>query len=65
MFHRLQSGVKPDPLLGRYCLTGGGNFIYCAYRPVALMDRAPDSKSGCWGFESLLACHFLLWINYG
>ena len=19
--------------------------------------RAPDSKSGCWGFESLLACH--------
>lgn len=20
--------------------------------------RAPDSKSGCWGFESLLACHF-------
>ena len=22
------------------------------------MDRAPDSKSGCWGFESLLACHF-------
>ena len=27
------------------------------YRPVALTDRAPDSKSGCWGFESLLACH--------
>ena len=24
------------------------------------MARAPDSKSGCWGFESLLACHFLL-----
>jgi hypothetical protein len=23
------------------------------------MVRAPDSKSGCWGFESLLACHFL------
>ncbi len=22
------------------------------------MDRAPDSKSGCWGFESLLACQF-------
>ena len=20
------------------------------------MARAPDSKSGCWGFESLLAC---------
>ena len=19
--------------------------------------RASDSKSGCWGFESLLACH--------
>jgi|APCry1669188910_1035180.scaffolds.fasta_scaffold17590_1 hypothetical protein len=28
-------------------------------RPVALMDRAPDSKSGCWGFKSLLACHFV------
>ena len=27
--------------------------------PVALMDRAPDSKSGCWGFKSLLACHFI------
>ncbi len=27
-------------------------------RPVALMDRAPDSKSGCWGFKSLLACQF-------
>jgi preprotein translocase SecE subunit len=26
-------------------------------RPVALTARAPDSKSGCWGFESLLACH--------
>jgi preprotein translocase subunit SecE len=23
------------------------------------MDRAPDSKSGCWGFKSLLACHLL------
>ena len=23
------------------------------------MDRAPDSKSGCWGFESLLACHHI------
>ena len=33
----------------------GGN------RPVALMARAPDSKSGCWGFKSLLACH-LPWI---
>ena len=25
-------------------------------RPVALTVRAPDSKSGGWGFESLLAC---------
>ncbi len=58
MFHRLQSGVKTDPLLEGIVLTGGGNFIYSAYRPVALMDRAPDSKSGCWGFESLLACQF-------
>lgn len=24
------------------------------------MARAPDSKSGCWGFESLLACHIFL-----
>jgi preprotein translocase subunit SecE len=24
------------------------------------MDRAPDSKSGCWGFKSLLACHIYL-----
>ena len=29
-------------------------FVKC--RPVALTARAPDSKSGCWGFESLLAC---------
>ena len=28
-----------------------------SYRPVALIGRAPDSKSGCCGFESLLACH--------
>ena len=27
-------------------------------RPVARIGRASDSKSGCWGFESLLACHF-------
>ena len=27
-----------------------------ANRPVALMARASDSKSGGWGFESLLAC---------
>ena len=26
-------------------------------RPVARTARAPDSKSGGWGFESLLACH--------
>ncbi len=24
------------------------------------MVRAPDSKSGCWGFDSLLACQF--WV---
>jgi preprotein translocase subunit SecE len=24
------------------------------------MARAPVSKTGCWGFESLLACHFSL-----
>ena len=29
-------------------------------RPVAPTGRAPVSKTGCWGFESLLACqHFL------
>lgn len=27
------------------------------------MDRAPDSKSGCWGFKSLLACHFFLFLK--
>lgn len=27
-----------------------------SYRPVARTARAPDSKSGGWGFESLLAC---------
>lgn len=27
-------------------------------RPVARTARAPDSKSGGWGFESLLACQF-------
>jgi hypothetical protein len=26
-------------------------------RPVALTDRAPDSKSGGWGFKSSQACH--------
>ena len=28
------------------------------YRPVAPIGRAADSKSACWGFESLLACQF-------
>jgi preprotein translocase subunit SecE len=27
------------------------------------MDRAPDSKSGCWGFKSLLACQFFLLLR--
>jgi preprotein translocase subunit SecE len=27
------------------------------------MDRAPDSKSGCWGFKSLLACHLFRMIG--
>ena len=27
------------------------------------MDRAPDSKSGCWGFKSLLACHFFCYLR--
>jgi preprotein translocase subunit SecE len=30
------------------------------------MDRAPDSKSGCWGFKSLLACHlFYMSLTHG
>jgi hypothetical protein len=33
-------------------------YIETLRRPVALTVRAPDSKSGSWGFESLLACHF-------
>jgi hypothetical protein len=28
-------------------------------RGVALTARAPDSKSGGWGFESLHPCHFV------
>ena len=32
------------------------SFFWNADRPVALMARASDSKSGGWGFESLLAC---------
>src|SRR5262249_54431182 len=27
-------------------------------RPVAPIGRASVSKTECWGFESLLACHF-------
>ena len=27
------------------------------YRPVAQLARAPVSKTGGWGFKSLLACH--------
>ncbi len=29
----------------------------CDSRPVAQFGRAPVSKTGGWGFESLLACH--------
>ena len=28
------------------------------------MARAPDSKSGCWGFESLLACQNIKEIRF-
>ena len=31
----------------------------CFHRPVARIGRAPVSKTGCWGFESLLACQSL------
>ena len=31
-----------------------------SYRPVARIGRAPVSKTGCWGFESLLACQILI-----
>jgi hypothetical protein len=31
-------------------------------RPVARTARAPDSKSGGWGFKSLLACHYVFFI---
>jgi preprotein translocase SecE subunit len=33
-------------------------------RPVALIGRASDSKSECWGFESLLACINLLRLMF-
>jgi preprotein translocase subunit SecE len=29
------------------------------------MARAPVSKTGCWGFESLLACQFKPWHKKG
>ena len=31
------------------------------YRPVAQLARAPVSKTGGWGFKSLLACHRDVW----
>ena len=36
----------------------GGISLLFSYdhRPVAQLARAPDSKSGGWGFESLQAC---------
>ena len=33
-------------------------------RPVARTVRAPDSKSGGWGFKSLLACLLLRGATY-
>ncbi len=33
-------------------------------RPVAPIGRAADSKSACWGFESLLACQCVSGIYY-
>ena len=37
--------------------------LWGSNRPVALMARAPDSKSGGWGFESLLACIEFGWVK--
>jgi hypothetical protein len=37
---------------------GSNNNYREVYRPVARTARAPDSKSGGWGFKSLLACLF-------
>jgi preprotein translocase subunit SecE len=52
-------------------VASGRNFYSSSYgwrrfcnRPVALIGRAPDSKSGCWGFESLLACINLLRVMF-
>src|SRR4029453_12838573 len=36
-----------------------------ARRRVALTARAPDSKSGGWGFESLHACQIARIVRYG
>ena len=30
--------------------------LLCRTQASSSNGRAPDSKSGCWGFESLLAC---------
>jgi large subunit ribosomal protein L33 len=38
------------------CSDSGGNDMQAS----SSNGRASDSKSGCWGFESLLACHFPL-----
>src|SRR5262249_47451903 len=38
----------------------GDEVVAAARRGVALTARAPDSKSGGWGFESLHPCHHIL-----
>ena len=52
--------IAHSPALLRlcFCFTSKSQTSYkiCSCRPVALTVRAPDSKSGGWGFESLLAC---------
>ena len=37
--------------------TQAGALSVLAIQASSSNGRAPDSKSGCWGFESLLACH--------
>jgi hypothetical protein len=38
--------------------------LFSSMQASSSNGRAPDSKSGCWGFESLLACHFYFKILF-
>ena len=53
---RLPDAGLPRPCPFSFASKRQTSYKICSCRPVALTVRAPDSKSGGWGFESLLAC---------